>query len=86
MHALDKNDSTSDVSYGERMFSKAISNYSEQQEVCSFTRLWTQCRPPESQHSNTRKSVCLVYDSCKFQGLDKRAMHDLSCVNQLIFI
>ena len=30
------------------------------EELCSFTRFETQCRTPESKHSNTRKSVCLV--------------------------
>ena len=61
MHALNKNDSTSDVSYGERMFSKALTNYSKQQELCSFTRFETQCWTPEALLKTPQKCVFGVF-------------------------
>jgi hypothetical protein len=33
------------------------------EELCSFTRLPTQCCTPESLSKNTGKSVCLVFES-----------------------
>jgi len=35
------------------------------EELCSFTRLGTQCRTPESLSKNTRKSVCSDEAKCR---------------------
>ena len=43
------------------------------EELCSFTRLYTQCINPETQQTNTRKSVCLwialIFNSAPFRDL-----------------